>query len=73
MGAVAMAIDDVETMERGGVRCKETKEDTVLLQPLVHGGAGIRVVALQSPRLASLDVFRGLSIAVCLVFSESQI
>ncbi|KAG0570609.1 hypothetical protein KC19_6G174900 [Ceratodon purpureus] len=71
MGAVAMAIDDVETMERGGVRCKETKEDTVLLQPLVHGGAGIRVVALQSPRLASLDVFRGLSIAVMILVDRA--
>ena len=67
MGAVAMAavdVVDVETMERGGV----PMEDLVLLQPLVEGAplAGVlRVASAQKPlRLASLDVFRGLSIAV---------
>ena len=60
MGPKAMAADDVETMERGGV---ERLED---LEPLVKGSnAVVRVASMpKAPRLASLDVFRGLSIAV---------
>lgn len=60
-----MANEDVEVMERGGVRCEEA-EDLVLLQPLVDGEAPV-ALAVQKPRLASLDVFRGLSIAVMIL------
>lgn len=68
MVAVVMANEDVEVMERGGVRCEEA-EDLVLLQPLVDGEAPV-ALAVQKPRLASLDVFRGLSIAVCALFRD---
>lgn len=59
-----MAGEDVEVLEEAGLRAEV---EPVLLQPLVEGGGGsgyAATAAEKSPRLASLDVFRGLSIAV---------
>lgn len=79
MVAVATANEEVlETMEKGGVRSEANKEEelVVLLQPLVDGGviqvAGAAMEKPSAARLASLDVFRGLSIAVCCQCFEDE-
>lgn len=54
-----MAGEDVDVLEEGGGL--RSGADPILLQPLVEGG---QPPAVQNTRLASLDVFRGLAIAV---------
>lgn len=78
MVAVATANEEVlETMEKGGVRSEANKEEelVVLLQPLVDGGviqvAGAAMEKPSAARLASLDVFRGLSIAVMILVDHA--
>ncbi|XP_024393658.1 uncharacterized protein [Physcomitrium patens] len=66
-----MAGEDVEVLEEAGLRAEV---EPVLLQPLVEGGGGsgyAATAAEKSPRLASLDVFRGLSIAVMILVDNA--